>query len=174
MGVSPLTRSALQRVVSGGQTGVDRAALDAAMALGIPCGGWCPRGRRAEDGRIPARYPLRETATPDYPERTARNVCESDATLVLTRGRPRGGTALTIALARRRSRPVLLVDLDGAPDQDEVRAWLAACAARVLNVAGPRESEQPGIHRQAELFLRTVLVAAAVSLAPSPTETVPL
>jgi len=174
MSMSSRPRPALQRVVSGGQSGVDRAALDAALALGIPCGGWCPRGRRAEDGRIPARYPLRETATPDYPARTARNVDESDATLVLTRGRPRGGTALTVGLARRGSKPVLVVDLDGAADRDEVCAWLTACAARVLNVAGPRESEQPGIHDQAERFLRAVFAAAAASPAPSPVETMPL
>src|SRR5690606_4861542 len=72
---------------AGGQTGVDRAALDAAMVCGVPVGGWCPRGRRAEDGPIPARYPLAETASSDYAERTRRNVLDADATLVLTWGR---------------------------------------------------------------------------------------
>lgn len=74
------------RVISGGQTGVDRAALDVALELGLPCGGWCPAGRRAEDGPIPARYPLTETAGADYVERTRRNVVEADATLVLCHG----------------------------------------------------------------------------------------
>src|SRR3989442_8006923 len=82
-------------IVSGGQTGVDRAALDTALALGLTCGGWCPRGRRAEDGPLPARYPLRETPSASYPERTEWNVRDSDGTLVLHHGRLRGGTALT-------------------------------------------------------------------------------
>ncbi len=145
------------RVVSGGQTGVDRAALDAAVALGIPVGGWCPRGRRAEDGRIPPRYPLRETPTSAYPERTAWNVRDSGATLVLTRGAPRGGTALTAALARRAGKPFLVVDLAAGPDPGDVRSWLQREGVRCLNVAGPRESEAPGIHDQALLFLEKML-----------------
>src|SRR5438552_18876277 len=84
---------------SGGQTGVDRAALDVALELGLPCGGWCPKGRRAEDGPIPARYPLIETSSPFYPQRTKRNVLDSDGTLILTFGCPTGGTALTIRTA---------------------------------------------------------------------------
>ncbi len=93
-----------EKIVSGGQTGVDRAALDAALALGVPCGGWCPRGRRAEDGEIPARYPLRETPLPTYEQRTEWNVRDADGTLVLTRGPASGGTALTLALAERLGR----------------------------------------------------------------------
>ena len=145
------------RIVSGGQSGVDRAALDVALAVGMPCGGWCPRGRRAEDGPIPARYPLRETPTSAYPERTARNVRDSDATLVLTRGQPRGGTALTAALARRDRKPTLVVDLRAEPDADAVRVWLAENRVCVLNVAGPREGEHPGIHDQALAFLWQVV-----------------
>ena len=91
----------MRKVVSGGPTGVDRAALDAACALGLALGGWCPRGRRAEDGAIPAEYPLRETPGEDYAERTEWNVRDASATLVLTRGQPSPGTALTIELARR-------------------------------------------------------------------------
>ena len=98
---APLSGVAVRSVVSGGQTGVDRAALDVARELGIPCGGWCPRGRRAEDGPIPEAYPVRETPSTAYPERTAWNVRDSDGTLVITRGKPRGGTALTVSLARR-------------------------------------------------------------------------
>ncbi len=144
----------LERVVSGGQTGVDRAALDAAMALGLACGGWCPRGRRAEDGAIPSRYPLRETHGIAYPERTAWNVRDSDATLVLTLGRPRGGTALTISLARKAGKPVMVVDLNAdGPAATEVRAWLDREGVRILNVAGPRESQAPGAHARASRFL---------------------
>ena len=87
----------VERIVSGGQTGVDRAALDVAIELGVPCGGWCPRGRKAEDGPIAARYPLRETNSVSYRVRTERNVRESDGVLILTWGPPREGTALTPA-----------------------------------------------------------------------------
>jgi hypothetical protein len=147
----------VRRVVSGGQTGVDRAALDAAAELGVESGGWCPRGRRAEDGAIPAAYPLEETPSAAYPERTSWNVRDSDATLILTRGRPRGGTALTVSLARRAGKPVLVVDLGRSPDAEEVRAWLRGNRVGVLNVAGPRESEAPGIHDEAAALLRGVL-----------------
>jgi hypothetical protein len=148
----------ISRIVSGGQTGVDRAALDAARELGFLCGGWCPRGRRAEDGPIPAGYPLRETPSEDYAQRTEWNVRDSDGTLVLTRGRPTGGTALTLALARRLGRPLLVLDLDARPEPRAVRAWSEAEGVATLNVAGPRESQQPGIHAQARRFLVGVLV----------------
>lgn len=144
-------------IVSGGQTGVDRAALDTALKLGLRCGGWCPRGRRAEDGPIPERYPLRETPTASYPQRTEWNVRDSDGTLVLHRGRPRGGTALTLRLARRLGRPALAVDLSAAPRVEAVREWIGRERIATLNIAGPRESEQPGIHAQAAAFLRRLL-----------------
>jgi hypothetical protein len=147
----------IERIVSGGQTGVDRAALDTALALGLPCGGWCPRGRLAEDGPIDPRYPLRETPSADYPQRTEWNVRDSDGTLVLTRGRPTGGTAFTISLARRQRRPLLVLDLAEGPDPSEVRGWLEAEGITVLNVAGPRESLQPGIRDEARGFLQEAL-----------------
>ncbi len=145
------------KIVSGGQTGVDRAALDVALSLGIPCGGWCPRGRRAEDGPIPPRYPLAETPTARYPERTAWNVRDSDGTLVLHAGRPRGGTALTLRLLARQRKPMLQLDLDAGPDPGALTRWLAAQAIRVLNVAGPRESESPGIGGRAARYLEAAL-----------------
>ena len=105
---------------------MDRAALDAAIALDMPHGGWCPRGRLAEDGRISDRYRLRETDSSDYAVRTERNVLDSDATLVLCRGEPRGGTLLTIRLAQRHGRPHLVVDLDQPPSPRSVPDWLQA------------------------------------------------
>lgn len=147
----------VRRVVSGGQTGVDRAALDLALELGLERGGWCPRGRRAEDGQIPARYPLRETESPDYPVRTERNVRDSDATLVLHGGRKGRGTALTARCARKLGRPLMEVDLRRPPAAATLREWLAARGVRTLNVAGPRESEAPGIGIRAAALLREVL-----------------
>lgn len=147
------------RIVSGGQTGVDRAALDVALALGLPGGGWCPRGRKAEDGPIPARYPLQETPAAAYAERTRRNVRDSDGTLVLTLGAPSGGTALTCRVARARGRPLLVIDLaDPAQARPErVREWLAAAEVATLNVAGPRESGAPGVYARARAFLERAL-----------------
>src|SRR3954447_15936349 len=102
----------LTRIISGGQTGVDRAALDVALEYGLDCGGWCPLGRRAEDGPIPERYPLEETPWDGYPQRTEGNVRDSDGPLILTRGEPDRGTALTAEIARRKNKPCLVVDLN--------------------------------------------------------------
>ncbi len=146
-----------EKIISGGQSGVDRAALDVALERGIPCGGWAPKGRRAEDGIIPERYPLRETPGEDYRERTRLNVRDSDATLVLTGNLPQGGTLVTIEEAEARGRPHLVVDLFRAPDPGEAARWLRRSGAGVLNVAGPRESTVPGIHQRASRFLKAVL-----------------
>ena len=158
----------IRKIVSGGQTGVDRAALDAALAAGAPIGGWCPRGRRAEDGPIPERYPLTETPRRDYAERTAWNVRDSDATLVLVSGKGGNmgggksgggtaskGTALTIALTEKLGRPCLAVTPE--TDPAALRSWLARHGVAVLNVAGPRESEAPGIYDRARALLDALL-----------------
>ena len=147
-----------QRIVSGGQTGVDRAALDVAIELGIPHGGWCPRGRLAEDGSIPAKYQLAETESPAYRVRTERNVLDSDATLILYRSQLGGGTELTLRLAKRHAKAWMLVDLADPPDKEAVRQWLKHAGAAVLNVAGPRESQAPGIGKQAADYLRRLFV----------------
>lgn len=147
------------KIVSGGQTGVDRAALDVAMSLEVPCGGWCPRGRRAEDGPIPERYPLTETPSPEYVERTEWNVRDADATLVLTRGAPTRGTAFTVELARQYDKPCRIVDLgkQSVSEPAATRRWLGRTRARTLNVAGPRESAHPGIYHEAREFLLALL-----------------
>jgi hypothetical protein len=149
------------RIISGGQTGVDRAALDTALRLGLPCGGWCPRGRRAEDGPIDSRYPLQETPWDGYPQRTEWNVRDSGATLILTLGPYDRGTALTAEMARRYGRPVLVVDLATNPASADARAWLRETGTATLNVAGPRESSAPGIHARAGRFLREMLAGEA-------------
>ncbi len=152
-------RRVLKKIVSGGQTGVDRAALDVALELGIGCGGWCPRGRRAEDGRIPRRYPMRETPSQAYEARTRLNVGDSDATLILIHGQPTGGTALTIDIARELGRPLLVADPDDPAAGETVMQWLVANHVVSLNVAGPRESIEPGIYGQAAAFLKRLLSA---------------
>lgn len=144
------------KLISGGQTGVDRAALTVALFLEIPHGGWCPRGRRAEDGIIPTVYQMRETQETDYAARTERNVKEGDGTLILYRQRLTSGTALTNRLLKKHRRPVLLVDLAKEHSYQSVRDWLAAHGIQVLNVAGPRESSAPGITMETEQFLLNV------------------
>ena len=126
------------------------------MALDLAHGGWCPRRRRAEDGAIPARYQVRETASPRYAVRTERNVIDSDGTLIISRGRLGGGSALTARLARTHQKPLLYIDLARAPAADAVpriRTWLEGHSIAVLNVAGPRESNCPGIAQDVRALL---------------------
>lgn len=147
----------LRKIVSGGQTGVDRAALDAALEDGMETGGWCPRGRRAEDGEISREYQLVETESAGYARRTRLNVRDSDGTLVLNTGKVDGGTAETVKHAERMGKPCLIVALDEAVDIASVTAWLSRHDVQVLNVAGPRESRRPGIYREALQFMRSVM-----------------
>jgi len=148
----------LQKMVSGGQTGVDRAALDTARALGLRSGGWCPRGRIAEDGRLRLRYCLVETPSQDYGQRTEWNVRDSDATLIINRGRLDGGTLATARYAlEAHAKPVYRVEIGRRIRRERFRAWLARHRVRVLNVAGPRESKRPGIYRQARRILLLLL-----------------
>ena len=146
-----------EKIVSGGQTGVDRAALDAARQAGLALGGWAPKGREAEDGVIPNRYPLDECGQGGYEERTRLNVRDSDATLILTRGEPAGGTQLTVEWADKLSKPTLVVDLAQPTDPDGIADWLEGERAKVLNVAGPRESTVPGIGAAAAAIMKVVL-----------------
>ena len=144
----------VEKIISGGQTGADRAGLDAAMELGLPVGGACPKGRKAEDGPIPVCYPLTELSSSSYAVRTERNVTDSDGTLILNIGTLSGGTAKTIEYARRHGKPHLVVQLDCAATPDAVLAWLEQNRIKTLNIAGPRESKHHGIQRQAQVFLR--------------------
>lgn len=151
----------VRRIVSGAQTGVDRAALDVALELGIPCAGWVPLGRIDERGRIPDRYPnLRETATADWDERTEANVRDSDGTLIMSRGSLTGGSAYTERVAVRLGRPHLHVDLGVLAEEQaagEIRAWVDREAIEVLNVAGPRASKDADLHSRAMDVLRKAL-----------------
>lgn len=153
-------KAPISKIVAGGQTGVDRAALDTALKHGLECGGWCPRGRIAEDGIIPFEYPLRETPRPVYSERTEWNVRDSDGTLVLTKGKPTGGAALTIECARKQAKPVLVLDVKKNQDcgRDKFEKWLSAHRIEVLHVAGPRESHSPGeVYSESKTYLAELL-----------------
>lgn len=147
----------LERIVSGGQTGVDRGALDAAIALRIAHGGWCPKGRLAEDGLIPRIYQLRETDAVEYAVRTERNVMDSCGTLVLYKGRLQRGTLLTYRMAKKHQRPVLRVRLDLTVNVEAIQEWLRERRIRVLNVGGPRASSCPGIAAETTALLQRVL-----------------
>ena len=151
----------VERVISGGQTGVDRAALDCALEMGIACGGWCPLGRKAEDGPIDKKYPLTATLSAKYAKRTKWNVRDSDGTLILTCGSPTGGTALTQILAERMHKPLLVVDLLQKPSVANITDWLQDARIRVLNVAGPRAESQPDVYDRVRAFLHQVLQTAS-------------
>jgi hypothetical protein len=139
----------LRKIISGGQTGADRAALDAAIKLDLAHGGWAPKGRRAEDGTIPRRYRLEEMPTESYPRRTEKNIREADGTLILTHGRPTGGSKLTVDTAARAHRKYLHIDLLRTPAFQAVRIisdWIAENDIEVLNVAGSSASKDPAIY----------------------------
>lgn len=147
----------IKKIVSGGQTGVDRAALDIAIYRNIPHGGWCPLGRRAEDGIIDFAYQLVETQSQDYSQRTEYNVRDSDGTLILSQGRLTGGTAFTAQIAKAIGRPCLILDLAAYIDYEAVLTWLEQNNIQILNIAGPRESKHPGIYTRAKSALDRIL-----------------
>jgi len=149
------------RIVSGGQTGVDRGALDFAISRGIEHGGWVPKGRKAEVGALPPMYNVRETETRRYAERTRKNVLDSDGTLIVREGGLSGGTALTKLLALRAGKPLLVIDISRTAIDDGVkviRLWVEENAISVLNVAGPRESQRPGIYERTRALLELVFL----------------
>jgi len=147
----------IDKIVSGGQTGVDRAALDVAISLELAHGGWCPRGRIAEDGPIPDCYQLQEHPSPKYSDRTKQNVLDSDGTLVLYRSVLEGGTLKTIGYAHHLNKPSIAVRLSHPGRMDRIRQWMTANEVRVLNVAGPRASKEPEIYQIALDYLTKLL-----------------
>lgn len=149
----------VDKIISGGQSGADRAGLDFAIEKGIPCGGFCPKGRIAEDGPIDARYPLEETSSKDYLVRTKKNVETSDGTVIFTLGPLGRGSKRTLQFCHQLSKPTLWIDgVDNfEANEDELgrklAQWLSEYNIRVLNIAGSRESKTPGIYN----FTRNVL-----------------
>ena len=151
----------LRKVVSGGQTGADRGALDVALERGLEIGGWVPRGRSADDGVIPPRYTgMRETESADPAVRTTCNVRDADATLIVSHGPLAGGSRFTADETARLSKPLLHLDLATlalAAAAEQLRQWLRATDPEVLNVAGPRASEDPGIGAAVTALLRAAM-----------------
>lgn len=154
-----MATAVIVKIISGGQSGVDRAALDVAIKLGIPHGGWVPKGRLTEDGPLPEIYALRETPTAAYAERTEKNVVDSDGTLIISRGELTGGSEYTREMALKHGRPWLHIDLKRTAAFRSiigVTEWLSANDIRVLNVAGPRASKDPTIYRDAAALLESL------------------
>lgn len=165
---------AIERIISGGQTGADRAALDAAIEMGIAHGGYLPRGRLTEEGPLPEAYQLRELPTRSYPQRTERNVLAADGTLIFSHGPLRGGSRLTGELARRHGRPWIHIDLDAVAAAEAARTvwrWVERHGIRDLNVAGSRASEDPRIYAETRAALRRLLQMHPKSEAPPGAET---
>ncbi|MHC1725240.1 MAG: putative molybdenum carrier protein [Syntrophobacteraceae bacterium] len=147
------------KIISGGQTGVDRAALDTALELGMEAGGFCIKGRKAEDGRLPLIYQLTELPSASHLVRAERNVVEGDGTLILVFRRPTiGSTEQTRKFTVKHSKPGWIVELEKADGDavSRVQTWLEEKKFRILNVAGPRESAFPGIYEESRRFLLKV------------------
>lgn len=164
----PVSISFIKKVISGGQTGVDRAALKIAKELGIPHGGWCPYKRNAEDGIVPLEYQLEELLAPTaeenldpdatYKSRTKLNVQNSDGTLVILKNHAIGGTAYTIKMAKELNKPYFIINIRDNPKiTDVVATWIIKNNLRTLNIAGPRETQEPGIYEAAYNILQKLL-----------------
>ncbi|MBI2646704.1 MAG: putative molybdenum carrier protein, partial [Deltaproteobacteria bacterium] len=125
------------KIVSGGQTGVDRAALDAAIEVGLPYGGIIPKNRLAEDGKVPEKYQLTESDNPTYEYRTEQNVIHSDATLILGYLPMTGGTSLTNDFCHKHAKPHLFIDLKQPHPKQKILDWIKTIQPKVLNIAGP-------------------------------------
>lgn len=148
--------SRLSKIISGGQTGVDRAALDAAINSNVSCGGYCPKGRIAEDGIIPLHYPLEELSSPYYSQRTLENVKVSDATLIFYFDVLEGGTAKTVQYCRLHQKPMLLINGDQYTTEEALvhfERFMLQYHPKMLNVAGPRHSKTPRAYQYCYDFL---------------------
>ena len=140
----------IQKIISGGQTGADRAALDFAIKHNLPYGGWVPKGRKTEDGTLPEKYHLQEMATGQYSKRTEKNVLDSDGTLILSHGLLTGGSALTTSFAEKHRKPWIHIDLQTTPSPEAARMiqeWIGRNGIKIMNVAGARASKDPEIYQ---------------------------
>ena len=150
----------IQKIISGGQTGADQAALDVAIEMGIPHGGWVPKGRKTENGRLPDKYQMKEINSIDYAQRTELNIIDSNGTLIFSHGKLTGGSELTQKLAKKHNKPCLHIDLSDISEYKAVeiiRSWIDIRNIKVLNIAGPRASDDPLIYNALQNVLRSVL-----------------
>jgi len=150
----------IKKIISGGQTGVDQAALTISMKLNIPHGGWCPKGRLSESGTIPMQYKLTETLSSDYSVRTKLNIQDSDGTLILLQSNIEkifDGTILTAQYAQETKKQYLLINLAETLEITEFTQWVIENKIKILNIAGPRESQSPGISELSMVFLEKAL-----------------
>ena len=149
----------ISKIISGGQTGVDRAALDAAISLGLEHGGFCSKGRVAEDGIIPLEYKMDELDTEEYSARTMKNVQCSDGTIILHKGEITGGTAFTEAFCKINKKPLLIINI--LDEFKKIRVnfnnWLDKNTISILNISGPRESEAH-MYKRVNVILMELLI----------------
>ncbi|MBW2557562.1 MAG: putative molybdenum carrier protein [Deltaproteobacteria bacterium] len=151
----------IEKIISGGQTGADRATLDAAIKAGIPHGGWTPKGRETEDGVLPDKYQLQEMPTNSCSKRTEQNVLDSDGTVIVSHGKLTGGSALTQKLAEDYKRPHIHLNMNELSVNaavDTLRVWIENNEIQVLNVAGPRASKDPDIYNMTAKILETLFM----------------
>ena len=156
----------LARIISGGQTGADRAALDVALKFDIPHGGWLPQGRLSEDGRLPEKYNLKEMSTESYAARTEQNVIDSDGTVIFSHGKPSGGTDFTRQMAVKHGKHMLGIDLNLTRSIDaasSIVSWIQSRSIKILNVAGPRASEDACIYKDVFQILEMVFLNLSTS-----------
>ena len=149
----------IKKIISGGQTGADRAALDFAIKMEIPHGGWVPKGRLAEDGPLPSKYNLKEMRSKIYPKRTEKNVLDSDGTLTVSHGRLTGGSQYTMDMAIMHGKPWLHINLNERSTLDaaqKVIDWVLSNEIEILNFAGPRASKDSKIYRAVFELLETI------------------
>jgi len=149
----------IKKIISGGQTGADRAALDAAMKLGIPHGGWIPKGRLTENGPLPEKYNLTEMPVASYPLRTEQNVIDSNGTLIISHGGLTEGSDYTRKMALKHKRPWLHINLNKTPAfkaANLIKSWIEENTIEILNVAGPRESKDNLIYQDVSKLIETI------------------
>lgn len=149
----------VKKIISGGQTGANQAALDVAINLGIPHGGWITKGRKTEAGTLPDKYKLKEMSSSSYPERTEQNVIDSDGTLVISHGKLTGGSLLTLKFAEQHRKELLHINLKinrGFSAARLIKSWIVLNDIKVLNVAGPRASKDPDIYEDTIRLLKAV------------------
>ena len=155
----------IQKIISGGQTGADRAALDFAIKHNLPYGGWVPKGRKTEDGTLPEKYHLQEMPSGSYSKRTEKNVLDSDGTLILSHGLLTGGSALTTSFADRHRKPWIHIDLEMTSYSEAVRIiqeWAVRNGIKIMNVAGARASKDPMIYQAVMDLLEEMKTACSI------------